>query len=132
MVMLVLNFWDAIAEGDGECILRCWKFFLMYLKHQGGSATKYSFEALYLTFQVYALLSTQAAHCLIWNRGVKIRISGVNIPVDLCLEFFNKTIKEALNKLGPSATQKSLDRISHSLGVTTVLMKVFDSSFFSV
>lgn len=126
--MLVLNFWDAIAEGDGERILRCWKFFLMYLKHQGGSATKYSLEALYLIFQVYALLSPQAAHRLIWNTGVKIRISGVNIPLDLCLEFFNKTIKEAIKKLGPSATQKSLDRISHSLGVTTDLMKVFYSS----
>ena len=126
--MLVVNFWDAVAEGDGERILRCWKFFLMYLKHQGGSATKYSLEALYLMFQVYALLSPQAAHRLIWNRGVKIRISGVNIALDLRLEFFNKTIKEAIKKLGPSATQKSLDRISHSLGVTTELMKVFDSS----
>ena len=24
--MLVVNFWDAVAEGDGERILRCWKF----------------------------------------------------------------------------------------------------------
>jgi len=72
----------------------------MYLKHQGGSATNYSLEALYLIFQVYALLSPQVAHCLIWNRGVKIRISGVNIPLDLRLEFFNKTIKEAIKKAG--------------------------------
>jgi hypothetical protein len=28
--MLIMNFWDAIAEGDGDCVLRCWKFFLMY------------------------------------------------------------------------------------------------------
>ena len=56
--MLVVNFWDAVAEGDGERILRCWKFFLMYLKHQGGSATKYSLEVLYRMFQVYALLRT--------------------------------------------------------------------------
>ena len=83
--ILALNFWDAIA-GDGERILRCWKFFLMYLKHQGGSATTYSLEALYLIFQVYALLSQQTANHLIWNRGVKVRISGVNIPLDLCLE----------------------------------------------
>ena len=46
--MLILNFWDAISEGDGGRILRCWKLFLMYLKHQGGSATKYSLWALYL------------------------------------------------------------------------------------
>ena len=45
-VMLVLNLWDAIAEGDVERILRCWKFSLMYLKHQGGSATKYPLEVL--------------------------------------------------------------------------------------
>ena len=48
--MLILNFWDAIAEGDGERNLRCWKFFLMYLKHQGTSATKYKLEALYIMF----------------------------------------------------------------------------------
>ena len=31
--MLILNFFDAISEGDGERVIRCWKFFLMYLKH---------------------------------------------------------------------------------------------------
>ena len=29
--MLFLNFCDAISEGDGSRILRCWKFFLMFL-----------------------------------------------------------------------------------------------------
>ncbi|CAH3154050.1 unnamed protein product, partial [Porites evermanni] len=37
--MIVINFWDAISEGDGQRVIRRWKFFLMYLKHQGGSAT---------------------------------------------------------------------------------------------
>lgn len=31
--MLILNFWDAISEGDGDHVVRCWKFFLLYLKH---------------------------------------------------------------------------------------------------
>ena len=69
--MLLLNFWDAISEGDGEHVIRCWKFFLMYLKHQGTSANKYSLEALYLMFQVHALLSPKESHRLIWNRFVK-------------------------------------------------------------
>ena len=30
--MLYLNFCDAISEGDGLRILRCWKFVLMFLK----------------------------------------------------------------------------------------------------
>ena len=126
--MLILNFWDAISEGDGGRILRCWKFFLMYLKHQGASATKYSLEALYLMFQVYALLSPRAAHRLVWDRVVKTKYGRCNISLDLLLEFYNKSIKEAVKKLGPSASQKSLDRICNSLDVTTAMMKLFDSN----
>jgi hypothetical protein len=51
-----------------------------------------------------------------------------NIPLDLMLEFYNKTMKEAVKKLGPSASPKSLDRIANSLGFTTEICKVFDSS----
>ena len=126
--MLILNFWDAIAAGDGERILRCWKFFLLYLKHQGTSATKYTLEALYIMFQVYALLSPRSAHRLIWNRTVKNKKGSANIPLDLMLEFYNRIIKEAVKKLGPAASPKSLDRISNSLGFTVELMRVFDSS----
>jgi hypothetical protein len=126
--MLIINFWDGIAEGDGERGLCCWKFFLMYLKHQGGSSTKYTLEALYFMFQVYALLSPQAAHRLIWNRSLKNKKGSSNIPLDLMLEFFNKTMKQAVKNLGPAASEKSLNRIANSLGFTVELLKVFDSS----
>lgn len=127
--ILLLNFWDAIQEGDGERILRCWKFFLMYLKRQGTSANKYALEALYLMFQTYALLSPRESHRLIWNRSVKNKPGqSANIPLDLDLEFKNKTIKQAIKNLGPSANKKSLDRIGHSLGVTTDLMTAFDTN----
>ncbi|XP_028404057.1 uncharacterized protein LOC114526731 isoform X1 [Dendronephthya gigantea] len=126
--MLVLNFFDAISEGDGQRVVRCWKFFLMYLKHQGGSA-KYSLEALYLMFQINALLSPKCTHHLIWNRFTKSKpgISG-NIPLDLQLEFLNKLVKEAIKNQGAGASDKSLDRICHSLGVTSSLMKTFDTN----
>ena len=127
--MLLHNFWDAIQEGDGERILKCWKFFLMYLKHQGTSANKYALEALYLMFQTYTLLSPRASHRLIWNRSVKNKPGqSANIPLDLDLEFKNKTMKQAIKNLGPNANQKSLDRIGRSLGVTTDLMTVFDTN----
>ena len=48
--MLLLNLWDAISEPDGDCIIRCWTFFRMFLKKQGGSAKIYALEALYLLF----------------------------------------------------------------------------------
>lgn len=127
--MLLINFWDAISEGDGERTIRCWKFYLMYLKKQGGSAKKYALEALYFLFQVYALLSPQEAHPLVWNRTVKNKPGvGGNIRLDLDLEFKNKFVKEAIKKLGPSATRKSMDRICHSLGVTCELMTNFDNN----
>ena len=40
--MLILNFWNAIAKGDRKRIFRCWKYFLIDLKHQGRSSTKYA------------------------------------------------------------------------------------------
>ena len=56
-------------EGDGERIIRCIKMFLLYFKDGSGS-TKYSLEALYHVFQVFALLSPREAERLIWNRAV--------------------------------------------------------------
>ena len=85
----------------------------MYLKHQGTSATKYTLEALYIMFQVYALLSPRAAQRLIWNRTVKNKKGSAIIPLDLMLEFYNRIIKEAVKKLGPAASPKLLDRISN-------------------
>lgn len=70
--LLLLNFKDAISEGDGDRNLRCWKFFLLHLRNDKRS-TKYALEALYLMFQVNSLLSPKAAHELIWNRLVKLR-----------------------------------------------------------
>ena len=43
--MLIEYFWDAIKEGDGKRVFRCWKFQLPYLKNDPGS-TKYALETL--------------------------------------------------------------------------------------
>lgn len=125
--MLILNFWDAISEGDGDRILRSWKYFLLYLRNEELSTAKYSLEALYLLCQVNAILSPQAAHRLIWNRSVKSKPGlGGNIPLDLQLEFYNKVLKGAVKNLGPNASRKSLDRICNAMGVTNKLLHNFD------
>ena len=125
--MLLLNFWDAISEGDGSRILRSWKYFLLYLRNEDKSTTKYSLEALFLTCQVNALLSPQAAHRLVWNRSVKNRPGRAgNIPLDLQLEFYNRILKAAVKNLGPNASRTSFDRICHAMGITNELMHHFD------
>ena len=49
--MVILNFFDAISEGDGDRVIRNWKFLLLYLYHGKGSY-KYALEGLYLLFQM--------------------------------------------------------------------------------
>ena len=125
--LLLLNFWDAISEGDGNRILRLWKYFLLYLQNEGSSATKYSLKALYLMCQVNAILSPRSAHRLNWNRSVKNKTGRAgNIPLDLQLEFYNRILKGAVKNLGHNASKKSLDRICHAMGITNQLLHNFD------
>ena len=46
-----LEFCDAIKEGDGERVLRCWKFLLPLFK--GAGRKNYSLETLYFLNQYY-------------------------------------------------------------------------------
>lgn len=117
---LFSNFFDAIREGDGKRIFRCWKFQLPYLRNDGGS-TKYALEALGMMFQIYGLLSPKHSHELIWNRTALLRSGlGNNIPLDLLLEFFNRLLKEVQRKLGPNATNQK------AIGITKIALDNFD------
>jgi hypothetical protein len=78
-------------------------------------------------FQANALLSPKSAHSLIWNRFIKNKSGlGGNIPLDLQLEFYNKSVKEAVKNIGPNASEKSINRVCHSIDMTMSLMKTFD------
>lgn len=123
--MIIANFFDAIREGDGKRIVRCWKFTLPYLRQDKGS-TKYALEALGLLFQMNSTLPQREGHRLVWNRTVSLR-SGHNIPLDILMEFFNKLIKEVRRKLGPNATnQKCITRHCNAIGVNKEVLDNFD------
>ena len=125
---IVLNFFDAISEGDGARLVRCWKFMLPYLKADGQRSRKYALEALYLIIQIEVLLSRKDAHSLIWNRFHKsIESSGGNIPMDLMIEHNNNFMKNAIRSLGPNCTNKrAVDRIAKAVTVTKKLVDNFD------
>ena len=126
--MLVQNFYDAISEGDGERIVRCWKFFLPYLRNDGKGSSKYALEAFFMMCQVNALLTPRAAHELKWNRFCKNKNgAGGNIPLDLALEHHNKLIKTLMQNLGPNATNKHcLNRYIKALRVNKDVLDSFD------
>ena len=126
--LLVKHFYDAISEGDGLHVLRCWKFMLLYLKEDGARSRKYSLEALYLQCQVNALLTHCAAHRLVWNRFLKTKYgTGGNIPLDLALEHFNKLVKVLIRNLGSKGLHKNaIDRHCKALATNKQLLDNFD------
>ena len=69
--LLLLELRDAIHEGDGQRVVRCWKFMLLHwrlAKH-----TKYSLEALHLLVAVNATATKRIAHELVWCRFINTR-----------------------------------------------------------
>ena len=128
--MLLRNFQDAVSEGDGERVIRCWKFFLLYLKADGASSRKYCLEGLYLLCQINCFLSPRESYRLVWNRSVK-RKSGLggNIPIDLAMEHYIRIVKLLKKRLGPNQNNKNtLQRYMKAISFTKPLLKDFDES----
>lgn len=127
IAMIIVNFFDAIKEGDGGRVIRYWKFQLPYLRNDSGSQ-KYALEALNIFLQIHGLLSAQDAHSLIWNRfHCNTSGRGRNIPLDLSLEFVNRLLKEVVRKLGPNATNThAVDRYCKAVDITKPVLDNFD------
>ena len=112
--MLIFNFDDAVKEGDGERVMRCWKFMMLIFKAY--NHTKYAFAGLQLQVSIKALLTPCQSQSLIWNRMVNTKGgSGKNISLDLRLEHLNKLLKDMLRCLGVNITEKSVERCSKAL-----------------
>jgi len=122
---LFAEFRDAWAEGDGECVFRCWRLMLPHFKTAG--RTKYSLEALRIQFQVKSILSPQLAHQVMWDRFVNTRGGmGNNIPCDLYNEHVVKLIKNIITNMGVNLTEKALQRAARSVSTMNTLCQQFD------
>lgn len=125
--LLLMNFLDATSEGDGERTLRSWKFFLLHFKEEKSTQSKYALEALYLLFQVYALLPPDQAHKLVWNRTINNKGGlGHNVALDLDLEHDNNYLKQSIRNLGANVTPEAVLRISRSQKVTSQILLNLD------
>ena len=66
--LLIRNAEDAVKEGDGDRIIRCWRFFLLYFnayRHH-----KYACAAFLLLARVEAISSPEEVEQLVWDRTV--------------------------------------------------------------
>lgn len=122
---ILLDFLDAVKEGDGERLIRLYTVALLFYKAYGH--TSYAYSTFLLTVQINGTLSPQVAHGINWNRFWSTRgEKGRNIPLDLHLEHLNCFLKSFLKGLGPNLNESSATRISRSIGVWREMMSGTD------
>ena len=123
--LLLLEFEDAIREGDGNRICRCWQFFLLLFKATGRK--NYSIEAFTLLVQLHFFFSPRMAAQLKWSRTVNVHgRPGKNIPCDLHMEHLNRVCKGAIRGLGSNITDKVVLRMGKCLAELIKITDHFD------
>ena len=123
--LLLMEFVDAIKEGDGLRILRCWRYFLPIFK--ASKQTNYSIEAFTFLAQYEYLLTPLMQQQLLWSRTVNTRgRSRTNVSCDLHMEHINGECKNAIGLLGPNIGDRSVSRIGKSIGKLMKITGQFD------
>ncbi len=75
-----LEYSDAIQEGDGDRVVRCWRYLLPIFKSSGRK--NYSIEALNMLYQYQYKFTPRQSAQLIWNRFINIHgLRGRNTQV---------------------------------------------------
>ena len=112
--MLYLELLDAIREGDGLRILRCWRYLLLIFKVT--DKRKYAVQAVTLLFQYEFFFTERMKHQLLWNRTINAtgRI-GHNIPMDLHMEHLNRNLKSAISHLSSNVSKSTISRLGKSM-----------------
>ena len=121
-----LEFSNSVKEGDGERILRCWRYLLPIFWNSG--RTNYANEVLKMLYQHDYELSPALKTQLLWGRCINIHgRKGKNIPVDLLMEHLNRTVKECIKSLGANQTDTAILKVSRALGTLLPVLNNFDS-----
>ena len=124
--LLFLEFKDAIREGDGNRVMRVWKYFLLLFKASGRK--NYAIEALTLLSQYYLILPPHLAEQVKWSRFINVHgLPGHNISCDLHMEHLNRVANIVIDGLGANKSQKAIQRIGKAIGTVSVSLQNFDA-----
>lgn len=112
--LVLLEFDDAIKEGDGGRLHDLYKFALLLYKAYG--KTKYAYVVLLYLVKIEAVLSEEEARDLEWNRTYnKYGLPGKNISLDLRTEQFNKDVKSTWKALLANINEMSAERVANTV-----------------
>ena len=122
--LLYAEFEDAIKEGDGPRVIRCWKFLLLIFK--ASDRRKYALEAATLLINIQ-ILPKRIQQQIIWSHFVNTRgVAGHNQPCELHMEHLNRTAKAALGQHS-NLNPKSVRRVGNCIGLLQNIKNQFDT-----
>ena len=122
---LYLEYVDSIKEGDGDRVLRCWRYLLPIFVASGRK--NYAIESLELLYQHDYLLSEREKVELLWSRFINTHGKmGKNIPNDLHCEHLNRICKDAIQALKSNKGERAILRVSKALGVIVPILSNYD------
>ena len=123
--LLHAEFKDGIKEGDGDRVLRVWKYMLLLFK--ASKRTNYGMEAFNMLTQYHLVLPPRLAQQLKWLRFINTHgFPGHNISCDLHMEHINRLVKTAIEGLGANKAEKSIIRCGKMIGTLEATLNKFD------
>ena len=110
--LLLLEYRDAIHEGDGNRVETCHKFLMPYF-----FATKHNKYALECFRYLCAVTTTCYGKVVASQVGTRVMHGkvGRNVPVDFHMEQLNKLLKRLLIGLGANCNEEIMVRISRCI-----------------
>lgn len=113
---LIMEFCDACAEGGGDRVYNCWRFFLPHF--MTSNCRKYALDVLQLQLQVKAVLSPKLVQHILWDHFINTKGGvGRNIPCNLHNEHVNKLLKHVIVNMDSNITQDALRRAAMSVNM---------------
>ena len=123
--LFYLEYSDAIREGDGLRVLRCWRY--LFLLFKASNRTNYTIEAFNFLAQHAFLLPPRLADQLLWSRFINTHgVPGKNIPCDLHMEHLNRVLKTAIQHLGANKTEKAVVRVGKCIAPLSDTLSQYD------
>jgi L1 cell adhesion molecule like protein len=123
--LIWLNYYDAIKEGDGERIMKIWKYLLLIFKKAG--RTNYSKEAAVLLINFHFTTSERVAAEIMTSRFINTKgRAGCNKPCDLHLEHLNRRLKGVISHLESNIQPSTLIRAAKAIGIIDRICTLFN------
>lgn len=123
--LILLEFNDAIKEGDGDRLFDIYKIALLLYKAHGHF--KYAYVVLLHLVKSICILPEKQALSVKWNRFYNgSGRAGSNISLDLKKEQQNRVLKSMWRALGPNLDEANADRVAGTLEAVESIYESID------